>query len=207
MLSHFDLLAPIYDMFMKPPDPLTWRDLLELPAGRMLDAGGGTGRISAPLKSYVDQLVIVDLSDRMMKKAAKKGIANTVRADVSRLPFPGEIFDRIVVVDSFHHFALQEETIRDLSRILKPGGLMVIEEFDIRRAAVKGLALIEKILWMKSRFLPAEEIGEMAVQSGLSAEIRAGEDFEVRIIARKSTSSSWRSQQPTRSGPVRYPRE
>ena len=47
------------------------------------------------------------------------------------------------MVDALHHVADQEATIRELWRLLKPGGRIIIEEPDIRRFEVKLLALIE----------------------------------------------------------------
>ncbi|MBT6610474.1 MAG: hypothetical protein HOB38_00050, partial [Deltaproteobacteria bacterium] len=48
MLDHFDFLAPFYDRLIKMSLDSAWTDILNLPTdGSILDAGGGTGRISA----------------------------------------------------------------------------------------------------------------------------------------------------------------
>ncbi len=78
MFSHFDLLAPIYnrviEWLMGPSDQELWTELLKLPIdGRLLDAGGGTIRVSTPLCSMVGQLVITDISSGMLRQASKKG--------------------------------------------------------------------------------------------------------------------------------------
>jgi ubiquinone/menaquinone biosynthesis C-methylase UbiE len=62
--------------------------MLELPiGGRLLDAGGGTGRVSKPLRSLVGQLVVIDASYAMLRVARDKGGTNPVRADAALLPF------------------------------------------------------------------------------------------------------------------------
>lgn len=190
MVSHFDILAPVYDriagFFLGPPDCEMWRKLLELPVnGRLLDAGGGTGRVSAPLRPVVGQLVVADISLGMLRQAHKKGYLHPVQTDAALLPFPDDIFERIMVVDSLHHFPRQRQVIRELTRVLAPGGLLVIEEFDIRRLPVKGLALLEKLVLMGSRFIRAEEIRNLILEGGLTAEIREGERFSIRIVAKK----------------------
>ena len=57
--NHFDLVAPVYERFIKPIDPNQLVSLAGLPvAGLLLDAGGGTGRISYSLKDSVKGIVI-----------------------------------------------------------------------------------------------------------------------------------------------------
>ena len=74
MLDHFGLLAPFYERFIPPPDPDRWVKLLDLPvAGSLLDAGGGTGRVSGQLRPYVQHLVIADESAKMLAEARANG--------------------------------------------------------------------------------------------------------------------------------------
>lgn len=63
MIDHFGLLAPLYDRLIPATDPAHLRERLRLPAaGRLLDAGGGTGRASAALAPLTDRIVISDIS-------------------------------------------------------------------------------------------------------------------------------------------------
>ena len=87
MLDHFDLIASVYDRLIGPPDTGRLQQLLQLPTtGWLLDGGGGTGRVSGQLNALVGNIVISDLSDRMLKKALEKRL-NSVQAHVERLPF------------------------------------------------------------------------------------------------------------------------
>jgi len=196
MIFQFDFLAPLYDrmvgFFLGQPDAEKWRELLNLPTGgRLLDAGGGTGRVSAPLRSLVGQPVVVDISSGMIRQAREKGDLELVRADAAQLPFPDACFERIIVVDSLHHFSQQRQVVQELARVLSHDGLLVIEEFDIRRLPVKGIALVEKLALMGSRFLRPEKIQEQLQEAGLTAEILKGEKSTIFIVARKSPP--WRS--------------
>lgn len=172
MNRHFDILAPFYDRAIPPPDPDWLAGLLRLPAdGWLLDAGGGTGRVSALLSGRVGRLVITDLSAPMLSQAQIKLVACAVQSQVERLPFADSQFDRVVVVDAMHHFANQTLAVSELSRILKPGGRIVIEEPDIRQARVKLIALGEKLALMGSHFYPPQHIRLMLIGAGLSAEV------------------------------------
>jgi ubiquinone/menaquinone biosynthesis C-methylase UbiE len=69
MFNHFRLLAPLYDRAIGPPDHSRLVEVLELPvAGRLLDVGGGTGRVASLLAAYVGQVVIADETAAMLRE-------------------------------------------------------------------------------------------------------------------------------------------
>lgn len=186
MIDHFGFLAPIYDRVIPPPDLNRLRDRLRLPAaGRMLDAGGGTGRVSSQLRHLVDEVIISDLSASMLKQAQVKGKLLPAQAHAERLPFPDASFDRVVVVDALHHFCNQRQAIGDLLRVLKPGGRLVIEEPDIHRLVVKFVAFGEKIALMRSHFYSAEQIRGMVAAYGHSAAIERDGQFTAWVSVDK----------------------
>lgn len=157
-VDHFSFVAPIYDVVIGGVMPSArLRALLDLPAeGWLLDAGGGTGRVSHALRDQVGGVALVDLAPGMLAQSRRKNGVAPARARVQRLPFPDGAFARIIVVDSLHHFGDQSGAARELMRVLAPGGRLVIEDFDLDRWPVKALALGEKLLLMRSRFLNAE---------------------------------------------------
>ena len=157
--NHFDLLAPVYERFIKPIDPNQLVSLAGLPvAGLLLDAGGGTGRISYSLMDSVKGIVIADSSIGMLEQARTKAGLKIVCSYTEKLPFHNEIFERVIMVDSLHHVSDIAATIDELWRVVKPGGRIVIEEPDIQTFPVKILAIIEKLTLMQSHFASPQNI-------------------------------------------------
>ena len=186
MLDHFGFLAPFYDRVIGPPDPARLLEHLRLPvAGRLLDAGGGTGRVSSQLRPFVDDLFISDVSAKMLQEARGKEMCCPVVALVEELPFPDNSFERLLVVDALHHFNNQGQAIAELVRILKPGGRLLIEEPDLNRFTVKMIAIAEKAALMRSHFFYPSEIRDMIAAHGLSVQIETDGSFAAWVIADK----------------------
>lgn len=157
--NHFDFLAPYYDRFIKPTDRTHFYELTSLPAsGLMLDVGGGTGQKSYHMREMVSGILIADSSMGMLREAHKKGGVQPVRSVAERLPFDDNIFERVIMVDALHHVEDYRATAREMWRVVKPGGRIVIEEPDIRTASVKLMAVIEKTVLMRSHFISPPRI-------------------------------------------------
>ena len=65
------------------------------------------------------------------------------------------------MVDALHHVINPTESAREMFRVLKTGGVLVIEEPDIRTFGVKLIALAEKLLLMRSHFLVPDKIEKL----------------------------------------------
>lgn len=182
--DHFRLLAPIYDHLIPAPNPATIAETFELPCnGLLLDAGGGTGRVSRQLIPYVKHVVIADMSHFMLKRA--RGSVSRIRTLVATLPFADQKFHRIIVVDAFHHFQRQSDSMAELVRVLVPGGKIIISEPDISHTIIKLVALMEKTLLMGSTFHSAENLAMMMQAQGLTTRITHNDRLSFCVVGEK----------------------
>lgn len=172
-LDHFSFIAPLYARVTYSKADVM-REVAALPVqGRLLDVGGGTGRVASAIREWVDEIVIADESFGMLSRAPRSAPSTRFRqaqpassgrrllpvCGVSEsLPFADDFFERVIMVDVLHHVADHSQTAREMFRVLKPGGLLVVEEPDIRTFGVKLIALAEKLLLMRSHFLAPDAI-------------------------------------------------
>lgn len=188
--DHFSLIAPVYDHVFGGSRKEEWLALLELPPGAaVLDAGGGTGRVAQALDCLSCKIFIADESHPMLRQAKASPALKPVCSQVEALPFPDQRFERILMVDALHHLRDQAQAGRELWRLLKPGGRIMIEEPDIRSFGVKILAVLEKLLGMRSHFLHPERIA--ALFAGTAAKITThSKDHNVWVIVERPDESA-----------------
>ena len=98
------------------------------PNSRVLEIGVGTGRIALPLAQHVGGYFGIDLSAGMLSKLHSKRAAEPIyvtQGDATRLPFADHTFDAAVAVHIFHLIPFWRESLKELARVLKPGGLLL----------------------------------------------------------------------------------
>ena len=182
--DHFDLIAGFYDRAgqFNLTEPLL--GLLSLSTNDLLlDAGGGTGRAAMALLGMVHEAYVVDISRGMLRRAVGKGLA-TVCSPAESLPFPSASFNKILMMDALHHVKDQHLTARELWRVLAPGGRILIVEPDIRKLSAKLIAILEKLLLMRSHFLTGEEITSLFSAPDVRVGIHYSE-FNIFFVAEK----------------------
>jgi glycogen(starch) synthase len=97
------------------------------PRRRILDVGGGYGRMAGPLSQDHD-VVLCDISQEMLEEARGRWPAlELVQADARQLPFADSEFDAMLAIDLMAHLPNLEEGLRELARVVRPGGAVVFD--------------------------------------------------------------------------------
>ena len=108
------------------------------PAMHVLDCGCGPGGISVTLAALVPQgrVVGIDIEDRQLdmgrQAAQQRGIPNIEfhHASLYALPFADGTFDAVLAHAVLYHLAEPRNALRELWRVLKPGGVMGLRDAD-----------------------------------------------------------------------------
>ncbi|MFH1780862.1 MAG: methyltransferase domain-containing protein [Candidatus Nealsonbacteria bacterium] len=108
-----------------------------LPEDKVLDLGCGNGRLLQIFKGININYTGVDNSDKLTAIAKKTyPDATFLVADALHLPFPQDHFDKVYSIAVLHHIPSQELRLRFLKeakRVLKPGGLLILTVWDLKR--------------------------------------------------------------------------
>ncbi len=122
--------------------------------GAVLDLGGGTGALSARLATVLPACyTVVDPAAAMERYVPDRPDVTAAPGSAESIPFPDGHFDAVVISDAFHHFADQDAALREIHRVLRPGGGLTMLEFDRRAMPVR---LVERIVDRNGRlFEPA----------------------------------------------------
>lgn len=102
-------------------------------AGVTLEFGSGTGRFAEVLREFTDTLYLSDISLEMLLQNNKTPFAR-ICTDTESLPFPDAFFDTCVGVTTFAYLPDKKAGIRELRRVLKPGGRLFI--LDMNRSSI-----------------------------------------------------------------------
>ncbi|HYO89752.1 MAG TPA: class I SAM-dependent methyltransferase [Candidatus Limnocylindrales bacterium] len=100
----------------------------------VLDAGCGAGHASLAVAPHAAAVTALDLSDAMLgqvqRLAQDRGANNvrTQRGDVEQMPFEGGAFEVAISRYSAHHWPNPAAALRELYRVLKPGGRFVLSD-------------------------------------------------------------------------------
>lgn len=151
-LERYERIAPFYDLLDLPFEFGRYRKirplLFEGLSGRLLDAGVGTGRNFEFYPTSVD-VIGIDLSPSMLARAERRRGSATAsvelrQMDVTRLDYPDRYFDCAVATFLFCTLPdeLQAPALKQLSRVVKRGGLIRLLEYTrpsgaVRRAITK----------------------------------------------------------------------
>ncbi|MGE3181125.1 MAG: class I SAM-dependent methyltransferase [Phycisphaerae bacterium] len=153
-------VAPgINDPYFENPDVATWAqrfeteqrevfahrdeildDLRVRPGMTVADIGSGTGLFTIAIaRALRDTGVVMALDilpaflDETDARAEREGLTNvrTIRSREDSVDLPPEILDLAFVCDTYHHFEYPQAMLRSIYRALRPGGRLVVIDFEL----------------------------------------------------------------------------
>ncbi|MGH2994217.1 MAG: class I SAM-dependent methyltransferase [Solirubrobacterales bacterium] len=128
--------------WVQAPHPFITRERLRgilgpAPGDRVLEIGPGTGYYTLDLAEWVrpdGQVDVFDIQQEMLdhtrERAAERGLTNVrpTRGDARALPYGDDSFDAAVLVTVLGEIPDQDAALRELERVLVPGGRLIVGE-------------------------------------------------------------------------------
>jgi demethylmenaquinone methyltransferase/2-methoxy-6-polyprenyl-1,4-benzoquinol methylase len=141
----FDRIAPVYDAMnrvMTAGLDVRWRRLaaqsVVRKGDRVLDAACGTGDLAiADSNAGAGKVTGLDFSEAMLARARCKADLEWVQGDLLALPFADATFDAATVGFGARNVADLALALRELRRVLRPGGRLAILEITRPRGALR----------------------------------------------------------------------
>lgn len=175
--SVFDSVAPKYDVMndlMSMGLHRAWKAYTVLVANvrqgqQVLDIAGGTGDLAlafAPKVGPTGRVVHTDINEAMLREGRNRlldaGVClPTLVCDAEHLPFASTSFDVVTVAFGLRNMTHKDEALREMNRVLKPGGKLLVLEFS------KVAKPLEKIYdWYSFKVLP--KIGKLVANDDTS---------------------------------------
>jgi demethylmenaquinone methyltransferase/2-methoxy-6-polyprenyl-1,4-benzoquinol methylase len=141
----FDRISPVYDAMnrvMTAGLDRRWRRLtaeaVVAPGDEVLDACCGTGDLALAAERAGGRVTGLDFSERMLERARRKSASvRWVRGDALALPFADESFDAVTVGFGIRNVDDLEAGLRELVRVLRPGGRLSCLEITRPRGLLR----------------------------------------------------------------------
>ncbi|MGH3050071.1 MAG: bifunctional demethylmenaquinone methyltransferase/2-methoxy-6-polyprenyl-1,4-benzoquinol methylase UbiE [Gaiellaceae bacterium] len=161
----FDRIAPVYDVMnrvMTAGLDRRWRAITVAeavqPGDRVLDACCGTGDLAmAARRAGAGDVVGLDFSERMLERARGKALEiEWVQGDLLALPFEDASFDAATVGFGIRNVDDLEAGLRELRRVLRPGGRLAVLEITTPRGALAPFYRLwfDRVIPLLGRILP-----------------------------------------------------
>ena len=186
--------AGIYEM-CKEDYPYISSELAKEEYTDLLDCGCGTGPMISllfeadPTKNYTG----LDITPRMIEVANAKKLPGVrfVVGDCEDLPFEEAAFDAVICSNSFHHYPNPQKFFDSVSRDLRPGGRLILQDYTAPKP----------ILWLMNHTeMPLanlighgdvaayslDAVGDFCKKADLRVEkLERGRKFRLHLVARK----------------------
>ncbi|MBI2623821.1 MAG: class I SAM-dependent methyltransferase [Candidatus Liptonbacteria bacterium] len=174
MKNLFDVLAPFYNA-LHIGSRRTFEAIAKIadfcPSDTVLDLGGGTGRIARFLVEKVARVIVLDPSEGMIRQCRKRHGLECVVGKGEELMLEDGAADKVFLVDAFHHIPDQRAAVREIKRVLKPGGRVIVGEFNPETRGGKMVVFLERFLRAGSTFHTPAALAALFGEYGFSTRI------------------------------------
>lgn len=176
-MGFFNWAAPLFGRFADRWDDAgisqirDWLRPYVEPGGTVLDVGGGTGALANRLSVALSaRVTVLDPTPEMLAYLPDTERIVGIQGTAEAMPFNDGTFDAAITTDAFHHFRDQDAAVRELARVVRPGGGLVVVELDPRGVVMRTVAWGERLLGEPGAFLTEDEMCRFMSERGIQGD-------------------------------------
>jgi SAM-dependent methyltransferase len=190
-MGFFNWAAPLFDRYADRWSPsdvgeiASWLGPFVRSGGVLIDVGGGTGALACKLSHALDaQVVVLDPTPEMIRYVPAEPLVHAVLGSAENMPFEDDSADAILVSDAFHHFRDQDGAAREMARVVRPGGGVLVLELDPSGWAMRVVALGERLLGEPGSFFTPAQMCEFFGRHGIDGKCTSMRGPSYRFVGR-----------------------
>lgn len=168
------------------------RDMTNYKGGNVLEIGCGQGVGTKLIQKLFKpkKITAIDLDPKMVERAKERVKSKTIhfqQGDASKLTFKDDQFDAIFDFGILHHIPNWKDAIRELHRVLKPGGEVILEDLSIEsfRLPIFGWLLYAILDHPYQQMYSRKEFYDFVEENDFKIEAKKQNIFWFNLVLRK----------------------
>jgi demethylmenaquinone methyltransferase/2-methoxy-6-polyprenyl-1,4-benzoquinol methylase len=157
--------------------------------GHVLDLGGGAGGLARRLAETLPaHVTVLDPTPELIAHVEPSDQLAAVLGSAEAMPFEDDAFDAVIVTDAFHHFRDLDASVREMARVVRPGGAVLILELDKAHIMIRLIAIAERIVGEPAAFFTPKGLCAYMAERAIKGECErlVGASYRFTGVVQKS---------------------
>ena len=150
------------------------------------DIGGGTGKVARVWGGKGAKSMVIEPSVEAVGDCQKYSGLDCLAGTAEQIPLEDSSADKVILASAFHHVQNQEQGVKEIFRILKPGGISVIRDYHPEKWRTKWMLWLGALSQTECRLLPPYMVQKLLEKQGFSVQAVLSEMNWYYIVAGKT---------------------